>query len=123
MKKHVQGFPNYSVDKSGNVYNKYGKPLKPWKTKKGYYRVKLYTDEFHSKMFQVHRLIAMTFIPNSNNLSEVNHIDGNKLNNHVDNLEWCTPKENTAHAEKLGLRKNCYGNACKNRRKTNESIN
>jgi DNA-binding transcriptional regulator YiaG len=51
----------------------------------------------------IHRLIAMTFIPNPNNLPEVNHIDGNKQNNHVSNLEWCSYSENGKHSHKIGL--------------------
>ena len=51
----------------------------------------------------VHRVIAETFIPNPNNLPCVNHKDGNKLNNSVDNLEWCTHSENTIHAYQTGL--------------------
>lgn len=52
---------------------------------------------------QIHRLVAIAFIPNPNNLPCVNHKDGNKLNNNVDNLEWCTHKQNTQHAISLGL--------------------
>ena len=113
----VVGFEIYDVSEDGIVVNtKTNKVLKPYISKRGYYRVKLYMVEHSARMFQVHRLVAQAFIPNPRNLPEVNHIDGNKLNNSVENLEWCTGKENIAHAEKHGLRKHCYGNAWKNRR-------
>lgn len=53
---------------------------------------------------RIHRLVAQEFIPNPKGLPYVNHMDGNKLNNCFDNLEWCTAKENSQHAIKLGLR-------------------
>lgn len=58
----------------------------------------------------IHRLVAQAFIPNPDNLPEVNHIDGNKLNNAADNLEWCDRAENERHAYKSGLKKVGEGN-------------
>lgn len=70
----------------------------------GYFRVSLSKDGVN-KTHKVHRLVAQAFIDNPNNLPQVNHIDGNKQNNHVDNLEWCTNSENQKHACKLGLKR------------------
>lgn len=70
--------------------------------RKGYATVNLSKEGRHY-IRSVHRLVAEAFIPNPDNLPQVNHKDGNKLNNLIDNLEWCTPRENTRHALATGL--------------------
>lgn len=80
MVQIVNNHPNYSIDGYGNIKNiKRDKQLKPYLTPKGYYKVVL-----NGTHYFVHRLVALNFIPNpdSDNLVQVNHIDGNKLNNH-----------------------------------------
>lgn len=70
----------------------------------GYRRICL-TKNKVEKNKHIHKLVAEAFIPNPNNYSYVNHIDGNKQNNYIDNLEWCTLYQNNTHAYKTGLRK------------------
>lgn len=74
----------------------------------GYFCVSL-NKEGKRNEYLLHRLIAIAFIPNPLNLPEVNHKDGNKLNNNIDNLEWCTHKENVIHAFNIGLNKGHFG--------------
>jgi hypothetical protein len=69
----------------------------------GYHYVHI-SNGIKGRNIKVHRLVAIAFIPNPENKSDVNHIDGNKLNNHVSNLEWATIKENVRHAHDTGLR-------------------
>ena len=65
------------------------------------------------RTYMVHRLVAIAFIPNPENKEFVNHKDGNKLNNHVDNLEWCTCRENNLHARQTGLHNQAIGHKIK----------
>lgn len=84
-----------------------GRILRPALSKEGYLRVCL-CREGEEKNGKVHRLICLTFLPNPENKPHVNHKDGNKLNNHVDNLEWCTASYNQRHAFAKGLAKPNY---------------
>ena len=75
---------------------------------RGYHIVNL-SIEGKCKTYLVHRLVAKAFIPNPNNYPTINHKDGNKLNNNINNLEWCSYKYNTQHAIVNGLRHNAIG--------------
>lgn len=91
-----------------NIHNYKARILKYAKHKQGYLIVNLSKNsKAHTK--QVHRLVAQAFISNAKCLLEVNHIDGNKQNNCVDNLEWCTRIQNQRHAEAHNLIKRNYG--------------
>ena len=97
--KKIEGFENYEVSNLGNVRsNHYFKTrMLNQETVKGYLRVSLCKNN-KVKRFLVHRLVAIYFIENKENKPCVNHIDGNKKNNIVSNLEWCTHSENERHS-------------------------
>lgn len=104
--KPIKGYEGlYSIDRNGNVFSHKRKRYLSLKAEnsRGYIQVGLYKGE-KVKMFCVHKLVAMTYIPNPNNLPVVDHLDGNKKNNHISNLEWCTQKENVMRALANGLR-------------------
>ena len=94
----VAGRPGYCVTEDGRVFGPKGQ-LKVHMTPTGYLHVTL----GYGRTSRVHRLVAAAFVPNQSNAPEVNHIDGNKLNNAASNLEWCTRKQNMAHAFATGL--------------------
>ena len=96
IEKEIEGFENYIICTDGTVHNKKGHNISRWKDNVGYLQVKLSKEgKWYYK--RVHRLVAEAFIPNPNNLKQVNHIDGDKTNNEVSNLEWIDNKNNTQH--------------------------
>ena len=98
MTKLVNGHENYSINEDGTViHTKTGKIKKAWLGKVGYYYLDLYQNNKSTKI-ALHRILAMAFIPNPDNKKTVNHIDGDKTNNSLSNLEWATYSENTKHA-------------------------
>lgn len=96
--KDIAGFEGlYTIDPDGNVYNKDGHKIKPYLDRKGYYRVTLnqkVDGKWKSKLCQVHRLLAIAYIPNPDNKPQVNHINGVRDDNSLENLEWATAQEN-----------------------------
>lgn len=84
----IKSFDTYRKGPNGSIRIYKGRILKPFINGRGYLQVTLSKNGTHKK-FQVHRLVALHFLPNPSNLPEVNHKDENKLNNSVDNLEWC----------------------------------
>lgn len=106
--KYIKEFDRYQIDETGIIIGVLGSILKSAPSHRGYLHVTLYKD---GKAFtrNVHRLVAETFIPNPLNLSEVNHKNGNKTDNRVENLEWCSHSENIRHALTTGLIKQPVG--------------
>lgn len=101
--KEIQGYNSrYFISSNGQIKNKYGKILKPW-IRNGYYTIGLMVNKKRTNYY-VHRLVAEYFLSNPDKQRNfVNHLDGDKLNNNVSNLEWCTRQENAQHAYETGL--------------------
>lgn len=96
MEKEIKGFPKYTITDDGKVISyKFKEPriMKTWFQKNGYENIKLCKDNvtYH---FLIHRLVAEAFIPNPNNLPEVNHKNKNRQDNRVENLEWISRIDN-----------------------------
>lgn len=107
---------DYIITKDGNVINKHNNHIvKPQKNGKGYLRVAI-----GGKLEFVHRLVATIYIPNPNNKPQVNHKNGNKLDNNVQNLEWVTNSENRTHAVRHNL--HLCGEQCPWSKLTKENV-
>lgn len=109
--KDIVGYENeYQINQFGEIRTLKDSPklkkydvLKPQISKRNGYVYQMLYKNGKEKLLRVHRLVAMAFLPNPNNLPQVNHKDGNKQNNSVDNLEWCEQSDNMKHAYKNGL--------------------
>lgn len=98
VKPNIEGFPNYHINKRGEVINlKTGKTLKGVLSDEGYV-VYCLSNNGKQKVLKQHRMLAIAYIPNPDGKPHINHIDSDKSNNELSNLEWVTPRENTAHA-------------------------
>lgn len=132
--KTIEGFENcYEISNLGRVKSLqrkakkrngqeiiiWEKILKPHKDTKGYLQVEL-KKEFKRKICVIHRLVAKAFIPNPKNKPQVNHINGIKTDNRVENLEWCSGSENVKHAIKNNLTHFNCGEDHPNSKLTNE---
>ena len=102
--KKVKDFEMYSVTKDGRIYSHISNRfLKEYNHNHGYLSTAFHKDgKSHSKL--IHRVVAEAYLPNPDNLPTVNHKDGDKTNNNVSNLEWCSYADNNLHAIENGLR-------------------
>lgn len=114
--KDIKGYEGiYTINKNGNIFSIkrkvkgrhgfIGNIEMKQQSYFGYKRVCLCKDN-KKKKYLVHRLVALAFIPNTQNKPFINHIDCNPSNNNIENLEWCTQSENIIHSVKLGRQKN-----------------
>ena len=108
MEKDIPNHPGFKARTDGTIIGKRGRPIKGHVDSCGYREV-LLSENGKTNNARVHRLIAETFIPNPYNLRDVNHKDGNKLNNDISNLEWVSHSSNVKHAYDNGLEKKAVG--------------
>ncbi len=97
-------FSGYTIREDGEVRSRFGRVVKQQHGASGYARVELW-ENGNGRKYLVHRLLAQSFIPNPDGKPQVNHIDGNKTNNDLVNLEWVTQSENQIHAYRAGLQR------------------
>jgi hypothetical protein len=120
--KKITNFERYLISNEGIVFDTLKNKEIIHHDKKGYKRLALSAGKNKQKLFYIHRLLAFAFIPNPLKKPFINHIDGNKSNNKIENLEWCTQKENIQHACATGLLINQKGEKARNAKLTNEIV-
>lgn len=103
MKKQIENYENYFIYDNGDVFNNIIKRFLKGSVGENGYKYYRLSKNNKKKMFYAHRLVAKAFIENPDNLPVVNHLDGNKLNNNKENLEWSTYSDNTIHAHANNL--------------------
>ena len=100
---HIPGFPNYQITREGRVKNILTNTyLKPWILNSGYYMIMLCNNPIRKKI-TIHRLVGISFIPNPDNLPEIDHINNDKLDNRVENLRWVTRSENSMNKKAYNI--------------------
>ena len=111
----LENYPGYVFYEDGRIWsepkgksNPKGKFLKHTSQHHGYTVVSI-VERGEKKQRSLHKLMATAFIPNPKKLPQINHINGNKKDNRLSNLEWCSAKQNTQHAERIGLRRHLDG--------------
>jgi len=99
--KIIEDYPNYMVSDQGRIMNiKRGKCLRPFPNTDGYLVLSLTKDK-KQRQFRVNRLVALAFVPNPDNLPEVNHDDEDKLNNFASNFTWMTKQQNSEYSKAI----------------------
>ncbi len=126
MNKHgvrIDGYPSYRISKEGKVYSiRSGRVMSPSINNKGYERVTLQRDG-KRRTFSIHRLVALHFVVGKyRGNNQVNHIDGNKLNNHYENLEWTSGSKNIVHSFENGLSPRQTGSSNSQAKLTDEQV-
>lgn len=99
----VKSLPKEFIDKRGRLWRRHESDMKLRKDQKGYLSVLLCYPHGKSNLYKVHRLVAKAFIENPDNLPQVNHLNGIKSDNRVENLEWASNSSNIKHAYQMGL--------------------
>lgn len=100
----IPNYPDYLIESDGRIFSlKRNIWMKPSLGNNGYYGLELANKDGHKRL-SIHRLVALAYIPNPNNYPIVNHKDENKLNNNVENLEWCTAKYNLTYGSTIKRR-------------------
>jgi len=107
-------YKEYQISSWGNVKGKFGRLMKPAKTTRGYLQVNIYEEGVVKKML-VHRLVALCFLDNPDNKEFVDHIDGNILNNKVENIRWATKSQNCMNRVKASNNTSGYKGVCWNK--------
>lgn len=109
----VYGFPQYEINELGQIrHKKFKRVRKTYTDSNGYYMVSMRGEDGKTHTKRIHVLMMMSFKPIRKKNFVVNHIDGDKKNNRLDNLEWCTLSDNQLHATRMGLRKDTVKVVC-----------